>query len=331
MSLNLRLLRIFATVARRKSFSRAAEELIISQPAVSKGVRELERQLGLPLLDRSRGGVTLTESGETLLRYAQRIFAIEAAAEVAVARMREVARGTLAIGASATIGIYLLPALLGAFHRRYPDVQPSLEIAATRAILERLLTSPLDMAFVEGPVDVEGVIATPWRDDTLVVIAAPNHPLALAQARTQTRATPAASRGVAPAATAAAASAATAAARERFARQIAAEPFIQREVGSGTRTIVDEELRARGITLPVAMEVNNTEGVKQMVSAGLGLAIVPRVTIAAELAAGSLVTLDAPALTLRRRLWRAQVVDRPVSPALRAFLGILAEHEEEVG
>lgn len=319
MSLNLRLLRIFATVARRKSFSRAAEELIISQPAVSKGVRELERQLGLPLLDRSRGGVTLTEAGETLLHYAQRIFAMEAAAEVAVAQMRRVERGKLAIGASPTIGIYLLPALLGVFHRRYPDVQPSLEIAATRAILERLLTSPLDMAFVEGPVDVEGVIATPWRDDTLVVIAAPDHPLAQAQARART------------AATRSAASGATTAARERFARQIAAEPFIQREVGSGTRTIVDDGLRARGVTLQVAMEVNNTEGVKQMVSAGLGLAIVPCVTIAAELAAGRLVTLDAPALTLRRRLWRAQVVDRPVSPALRAFLGILAEHEEEVG
>ncbi len=330
MALNLHLLRIFATVARRKSFTRAAEELVISQPAVSKGVRELERQLGLPLLDRSRGVVTLTEAGETLLHYAQRIFAMEAAAEVAVAQMRRVERGKLAIGASPTIGIYLLPALLGVFHRRYPDVQPSLEIAATRAILERLLTSPLDMAFVEGPVDVEGVIATPWRDDTLVVIAASDHPLALAQARAQPVAAPA-TRGGMLAAKSAMASAATSAARERFAMQIVAEPFIQREAGSGTRTIVDEGLRSRGVTLQVAMEVNNTEGVKQMVSAGLGLAIVPRVTIAAELAAGSLVTLDAPALTLGRRLWRAQVVDRPVSPALRAFLGILAEHEEEVG
>ncbi len=300
MAMNLHLLRIFATVARRKSFSRAAEDLVISQPAVSKGVRELERQLGLALLDRSRGGVTLTEAGETLFSYAQRLFAIEDAAEVAVAQLKQVERGTLAIGASATIGIYLLPSLLGEFHRRYPDAQPSLDIAATRDILQRLLTSPLDVAFVEGPADVEGLIVTPWREDTLVVIAAPDHPLAHVQRR-----------------------GGQSSVHNDFVRRIVAEGFIQREPGSGTREIVDEGMRERGIALRVAMEVNNTEGVKQMVSAGLGLAIVPSVTIAAELATGRLVTLDAPELTLHRWLWRAQVVDRPVSPALRAFLAIL--------
>ena len=316
MAMNLHLLRIFATVARRKSFSRAAEELVISQPAVSKGVRELERQLGLPLLDRSRGGVALTEAGETLLNYAQRIFAIEDAAEVAVAQLKQVERGKLAIGASATIGIYLLPTLLGEFHRRYPDAQPSLDIAATHDILQRLLTSPLDIAFVEGPVDVEGLIVTPWREDTLVVVAAPDHPLALEQRRMQAQAQ---RRGVAPAP------------GKTFIQRIVADGFIQREPGSGTREIVDAGMRERGITLRVAMEVNNTEGVKQMVSAGLGLAIVPTVTIAAELATSRLVTLDAPELTLRRWLWRAQVVDRPVSPALRAFLAIVGESEHELG
>jgi len=316
MAMNLHLLRIFATVARRKSFSRAAEELVISQPAVSKGVRQLERQLGLPLLDRSRGGVALTEAGEMVMSYAQRIFAIEDAAEVAVAQLKHAERGTLAIGASATTGIYLLPALLGAFHRRYPSVQPSLDIASTRDILERLLTSPLDVAFVEGPVEVEGVVVTPWREDTLVVIAAPDHPLAQAQQRAQAQAAqqspdPAQRDDGRPAAP------------NRFVERIVAEGFIQREVGSGTREIVDEGMRERGITLRVAMEVNNTEGVKQMVSAGLGLAIVPSVTIAAELATGRLVALDAPELALSRWLWRAQVVDRPVSPALRAFLAIV--------
>lgn len=324
MAMNLHLLRIFATVARRKSFSRAAEELVISQPAVSKGVRELERQLGLPLLDRSRGGVTLTEAGETLLSYALRIFTIEDAAEVAIAQLKQVERGKLAIGASATIGIYLLPTLLGAFHRRYPDAQPSLDIAATYDILQRLLTSPLDIAFVEGPVDVEGLIVTPWREDTLVVIAAPDHPLALAQRQTQSRGQSA----TAMAPTQRPIGSSVAASHKRFVQGIVAEGFIQREPGSGTREIVDAGMRERGISLRVAMEVNNTEGVKQMVSAGLGLAIVPTVTIAAELATGRLVTLDAPELTLRRWLWRAQVVDRPVSPALRAFLAILSEAEQ---
>src|SRR3974377_1896078 len=120
MSLNLHLLRLFAAVVEQGSFSRAAQPLFISQPAVSKSVQELERQVGTALLDRSRRRVTLTAAGATLYRDAQQIFVTEKAAEVERAPPRGIAQGRLAIGATPTIGVYLLPSWLATFGRQYP-------------------------------------------------------------------------------------------------------------------------------------------------------------------------------------------------------------------
>ena len=309
--MNLNHLRAFEMVARMKSFSRAALELTISQPAVSKSVRELEQDLGLTLFERTRGAIHLTEVGQTLFHYAQRIFATEDAARIALEQFRQLERGRLSIGASATIGVYLLPHLLGTFHRDHPNIQLFLDIGTTREIIERLLSNPLDCAFVEGVVENTEIEATRWQEDTLVVIAAATHPLALAQAnrrRTGKTSTPGAP---------------SADMRRRFLADVIAEPFIQREPGSGAREIIDEHLARQGVTLRVAMEVSNTEGIKQMVGAGLGLAIVSRHVISAELALGRLVTLDVPELTVRRTLWRVQASERPSSQALNAFLAML--------
>src|SRR5690242_9690611 len=142
--MNLHLLRLFATVAEQGSFSRAASLLYISQPAISKGVQELERQLGTTLLDRSGRGVALTEAGETLLPHAQHLFAVERAAETALEQLEGLERGQLAIGASSTIGIYLLPPLLGRFRQRYPGIRLFLDIGNTQQIGERLRMTPLD-------------------------------------------------------------------------------------------------------------------------------------------------------------------------------------------
>lgn len=295
MSLNLHQVRLFNAVAHHKSFSRAAEALFISQPAVSKGVRDLERQLGMPLLDRSRQVVTLTEAGETLFSYAQQLFATEHAAQTALDQLRDLERGHIAIGASPTIGVYLLPELLGTFARVYPKVQLFLDVGTTREIVTRLRLTPMDVAYIEGSIEardaeVGGLHVTPWRADSLVVIAAPNHALA------RMRPVP--------------------------LHLIAAEPFVQREPGSATREIIDDGLRARGITLQVALEVGSTEGLKQLVAAGIGLGIVSRFTTLAEVDAGRLVVLDAPELSLRRWLSRVEVIGRPSSAALRAFLAL---------
>lgn len=291
--MNLHLLRLFATVAEHGSFSRAASLLYISQPAISKGVQELERQLGTALLDRSGRGVALTEAGAILLQHAQQLFAVERAAEAALEQLEGLERGQLAIGASSTIGIYLLPPLLGRFRQRYPGIRLFLDIGNTQQIGERLRTTPLDTVFVEGPVDLQHTDVTPWRDDTLVVIAAPHHTLV--------------------------------GKRHIPLHDVLGEPFVLREGGSGTRNVIEQALHERGIALKVLMELGSTEAIKQVVCAGLGLAIVSEATIGLELQAGRLAVLDVPELTLARTLTRLHVIGRPASRALQAFEALLRE------
>lgn len=295
--LNLHALRIFTVLAETRSFSRAAEILYMSQPAVSKATRELETQLGLVLIDRTARPIALTAAGAVLLAHARRIFASERAAVQALAALRDLEVGSLAIGASSTIGNYILPPLVAAFHRSYPGVRLTLDIGNTRQIVERLHSTPLDVAFVEGPVDDADVVLEPWREDELVVIAPPDHPFASAE-------------GV------------------PLARLLAA-PLVLREPGSGTREVIELSLRMRGLELPPGViEIGGTEAIKRAVGAGAGLAIVPIETVRSELGASQLARVRVPELALRRQLSRLTVGGRPQSPALAAFLAWCHEGRE---
>ncbi len=295
MELNLHLVRLFAAVVAEGGFSRAALVLHVSQPAVTKGVRELERQLGTALLDRTKRIITLTPAGEILYRHARQIMSATRDAELELDQLRGLATGRLHIGASSTIGIYLLPTMLGQFQARYPHVQLFLDIGNTHEIAERLNAATLDVAFVEGPVSKEQFHVTPWRADQLVVIAPAGHPLAGLPAVPVER--------------------------------VLTEPFVLREPGSGSRQVIETALQARGISLTVRMELGSTEAIKQIVAAGLGLAIVSRVTIATEVAMGRLTVLDVPELTLSRTLTRLTIAGRPASHALDALMQLM----EEVG
>lgn len=285
--MNLHLVRLFAAVAAEQSFSRAAERLYISQPAISKGIQELERQLDAKLIDRSASPIGLTEAGRLLQRYAAQIFAAERGAERALAQLHNLERGHLTIGASSTIGIYMLPALLGLYHQRHPGVELVLDIGNTQQILDRLTSMPLDMAFVEGPVEAEGVATRPWRGDTLVVIAAPEHPLAALPRVTLA--------------------------------QLQGAPFIVREHGSGTREVTEAALRAHDVAIQIAMELGSTEAIKQAVMARLGIAILSETTVSAERESGRLVALDVEGLRIQRMLSTLHVAGRPASRALEAF------------
>ncbi|MBI1281679.1 MAG: LysR family transcriptional regulator [Anaerolineaceae bacterium] len=296
MPLNLHLLRIFTTVASSGSFSQAARHLYISQPAVSRGVQELERQLNLTLVDRSMNSFTLTEGGRLLYQHGLHIFAAERAAEVALEELHGLVRGQLALGASQTIGTYLLPPLLRQFHRRYAGVRLMLDILNTHQILERLVSAPLDLAFVEGPVDLPNLIITPWRVDTLVVIAAPDNHLAHKQPLSLT--------------------------------DLLAEPFIMREVGSGTRENIERELHTRGLQLNTAMELGGTSAIKEAVAAGLGISIVSDATIKLERQVGTLVVLDVPDFILTRTMSQVMVAERPLSRAATIFQSMLLETTE---
>jgi DNA-binding transcriptional LysR family regulator len=289
--INLHLVRIFAAVVETGSYSNAARSLYISQPAVSKSVRELERQLHVSLLDRTRKGIVLTEAGQIVWHHAQQILVAERSTEVALEQLREGERGHLAIGASPTIGIYLLPPILGAFHRRFPSIDLFLDIGTTYEIVERLINKPLDVAFVEGTVTNDAIEVTPWRDDELVLIASPLSEIV--------------AHGM------------------PSLERVLEEPFIMRESEARTRNYIESALAERGISLRVGMEVANTEAIKQMVSAGLGLAIVSIATIQSELDAGRLLQIPIPELTLRRTLTHLQVRGRPRSTAVQTFAEVI--------
>lgn len=291
MALNLHLVRIFAAVAEEQSFTRAALRLMISQPAVSKAVQELERQIGSALLERETGGVRLTEAGATLYRHARTIFATERVAEEELAALQGLRRGTLHIGASTTIAIYLLPRLLGAFQRRYPGIEIHLTSANTHEIARLLLDYRLDLALVEGPVEDRQIDVVPWRDDELVVIAAPDHPLAQ-QASIDLQA-------------------------------LAAAPFITREPGSGTGAVAAQALQAHGLEPRIVLELGSTEAIKQAVAAGLGIAIVSRATLDDQLALGRVRILTIPRLVIRRDLTELRRHGHTPSLAARAFASFL--------
>lgn len=286
--MNLHALRLFAAVARHRSFSRAAEALRISQPAISKAVHGFELQIGERLLERGvPGGVALTPVGARLLRHATTLFAAEAAAEEELAELRGLRTGGLAVGASTTIATYLLPPLLGAFHRRHPDVTLTLTTANTADIAARLLARELDVALVEGPVDAGAITATPWRNDELVLIAAPFHRLAKRAPIT--------------------------------GADLATEVMLLREPGSGTREVVLDALASAGITPARLLEVGGTETEKQMVASGFGVAIVSAATARDQIALGRLVVVPIQGFTLRRVLSRLDLPGRQPSAAAAAF------------
>ena len=285
--MNLNHLAVFHAVAEEGSISRGAARLFISQPAVSKQLAELERSLNAPLFVRLPKGVRLTEAGEILHGFARRLFALESEAEAALAELQGLRRGRLAVGASTTIGAYLLPGILTAFHRRYPGIELHLETANTETIQRLLIDGLLDVGLTEGFVGSDDLEAEVFIEDELVAIAAPDHPI-LADAPVTL---------------------------ERFCL----EPFVVRERGSGMRAVVDHALEERGRAVQAAMTLGSTEAIKRAVAIGAGVAIVSGLTIGLEREAGRLAVVEVRDLLLRRPLYRLRVRGKPESRAVRAF------------
>ena len=181
MSLNLHLLRLFTTVVRTGSFSRAADALHISQPAISKGVRDFELQVGCRLLDRTPKGVRPTREGKALVRHAEALFAAERAAEDELLSLRSLDSGSLRIGASTTIATYMISDYLGTFHRKYPGIDLHLVIANTRDIADLMLAHDIEIALVEGPVEDDGLESHAWRTDVMSLIVDARHRFAAAE------------------------------------------------------------------------------------------------------------------------------------------------------
>jgi DNA-binding transcriptional LysR family regulator len=289
--MNLNQLAVFHAVAEEGSISRGAARLFVSQPAVSKQVRELETSLGVTLFDRLPRGLRLTEAGRLLAGHARRLFAVEAEAERAIAETKGLSRGRLVVGASLTIGVYLLPEILGAFRKRHPQIGLELEIANTRAIQQQLLENAFDVAFTEGLVEDPQLEAEVFRHDELVAVACPDHPL-LSHRRVTA---------------------------ERFCQ----EPFLMREKGSGTRAVLERALAARGLSVQSAMSLGSTEAIKRAIAAGLGVGMVSHLAVREELASGKLVRITLTDLSVSRPLHMLRLRGRSESIAAQALISLV--------
>jgi molybdate transport repressor ModE-like protein len=296
-SINLHLLRIFHAVAQQRSFSRAAEVLFISQPAVSRGVAQLERQLGLPLVERAPEGthgrkLRLTDAGEALLEHARGIFALETAALQEVRARAGLTRGQLSLGASTTVAAYWLPPYLARLAREHDSIRLSLRVGNTEAIARAVLECAVDLAVVEGEVSDPRIVATHWRDDPLHVTVPPDSPLLR-------RRTP----GTA---------------------ELSAQTWLWREPGSGTRAVAEQLLRAHRITPVRVIELGSNESIARAVASGMGIAILP-VRLTAELVALKAVgSLEIePVARWLRPLFLLQLKDRRPSPLVRAACELL--------
>jgi DNA-binding transcriptional LysR family regulator len=290
-AVTLRQLRTFKTVADVTSFSLAAQRLKLSQPSVSYQVKELEEALGLPLLDRHGKKVQLTEAGTVLYGYARRMLDTLDEATIAVEEMRGIQRGTLRVGASTTVGIYLLPAALGAFKKLHPGLVISLEIGSRARVQEQVLTNELDLAVV-GPASRDPhLTVVPFLSDELVVVAPAGHPMAGKKGLTL--------------------------------KDLSGEPFIMRESTSGSRWSLEKEARKTGAKLVAAMELGSNGAIKHAVESGLGLAVISRYAIALEVASGRLVELKVHGFPIRRD-WNIVHLRRRKLPApVIAFIDFL--------
>ena len=298
------LLRAFLMVAERRSFTRAAEALFLSQPAVTQQIQSLEREVGERLFERQGRRITLTPAGEAFYPFVSRALALLAEGQAAVGEVRAGLTGRVILAAGPTTTIFTLPPVLAAFRQTCPRVQLLVQTGTSREVTDRVADGRADVGIVTTVYEQEELLHTALFRDEILFVVRGGHPLAA---------------GVAPD------GAATRAA-------LVAEPFILFPRGTGFRAYVEQWFAARGVAPRVTMELDSAEAVKAMVAAGLGAAAVPRVALQEELASGRLapVTLsDEPPLYRQvcRVLRRDKHLSRPLA-ALIARLDALGRENE---
>lgn len=286
-------LRVFRAVAHHLNFSRAAEELLLTQPAVTQQIKALEDEFGVPLFERGGGHVSLSAGGAALLPYADQLKALSEEAVQAVAKACGQQAGELALGASQTISQYLLPNFIAGFRRASPGVRVTARSGNSDEMLEALLAKRIDMALIEGPEKRKDLSIEPFMEDHMVLVVPAAHEWADAD--------------ITPA-------------------QLTEQPLLVREFGSGSRRVVEQALASAGLKLKdltISMELDSTEGLLNAVEAGLGITFVSRWAVRNQLSLGTLKLAHIRGLKLARRFSMAY----PTGPeptgnvgAFRAFL-----------
>ncbi len=289
----LRQLKVFETVARRLSFSRAAEELHLTQPAVSTQIRTLEGHVGMPLFEQLGKKIYLTQAGDELLHFCRAIIQQFDEAEDAMAQLKGIAGGKLNV-AVISAGDYFFPQLMVAFARQHPGVQLNLTVHNREELLDKLAANRTDLAvMVRPPADLD-TQNDAFAPHPYVIVAAPDHPLA--------------------------------GGRDRISMtDLIGHPFVIREPGSDTWFSMQDAFGPRLDQLKVAMEIKSTETIKQAVIAGIGLGFLSFHTIARELAAGSLVVLEVEGFPLMLNWYVVHRREKRLPPVARAFRQFLLD------
>jgi DNA-binding transcriptional LysR family regulator len=288
--MDVRDLQVFLSVAKHLNFTRAGEEVHLSQPSVSVRMRQLERDLGSKLFEQLGKKVALTEAGQLLVPYATRVIAAMSDARHAIDELQGLERGLLRIGASTTPGMYLIPRTLANFKRHYPKIEVHLAVKDTRQIEDGVIRNDFDFGFVGGHLAGDEVDVIPWMTDHLVLVVPANHHLA----------------------------------RKKSVKiaDLRKEMFILREAGSATRAAVAHHLKKADLEVETVMEMENPESVKKAVQSGLGIAFISKFAVETELKAKSLVALGVKGLDINRQLKIVYRNDKHLGRAAQAFVNM---------
>ncbi|MBK1722035.1 LysR family transcriptional regulator [Thiocystis violacea] len=293
MHISLRQLRVFEAVAHNHSYTRAAEELHLSQPAVSMQVRQLEDEIGLPLFERLGKRIVTTEAGRELYHYSRAINRALREMEEVLESLKGINRGSLQVAVASTVN-YFAPRLLAVFQKRYPGINLRLDVTNREMLVQMLDSNSVDLVLMGLPPKNVEVESEAFMDNPLVVVAPPDHPLAHQHCIPVER--------------------------------LAEETFVMREAGSGTRKAMERFFSERGLLIRHGMQMTRNEAVKQAVRSGLGLSVVSLHTIELELETRRLVTLDVEGFPDRRQWYLVYRRGKRLSPAASAFRDfVLAE------
>lgn len=286
MNVTLRQLRIFEAVARRLSFTKAAEELYLTQPAVSMQIKQLEQTIGIALVELVGKRVYLTEAGLELQRYSRAIISLLGEAEQVFAEMKGLRRGHLNIVVASTAK-YFVPRLWALFRQRHPDTSVTLDLTNRQGLIRALAENQADLVIMGLPPEGLDLVAEPFMPNPLVIVAPPTHPLA---------------------------------AQERVPlERLQSEVFLMREQGSGTRLLMERVFAEKGLAPARPMEMSSTEAIKQGVEAGLGLALLSVHTLEKELALERLVVLNVEGFPVQREWYIVYRSGKRLSALAQAF------------
>ncbi len=295
-------LKVFRAVAKHWNFRKAAEELCLTQPAVTLQIKSLEERLGVQLFDRSGARISLTPAGAMFLKYARKIEQLEIGALAGLSQLAGEQRGDLRIGASLTIAQYILPRVLGAFQQQHPLVRPYVTTCNTEQVLEALVAREVSLGFIEGPPLRRDVRTETFLEDEIVLIAPPAHEWC--------------ERGfVEP-------------------EELKQERLLMRERGSGTRRVVEMALQKRGVKakhLNLVMEFDSTEGITTAVEAGLGIGFASLWSISKELQVGSLRVVPIHGVRIMRPLSVVYSLGQEPQGITLAFLHFLRSRQDVLG